>query len=351
MTIPSFRPDVETETDVAEEVARHYGYGKLGRTVPRSPEPGRLTPMQRLRRDLRRVLVGAGLSEAMPNPFLAPDALRRAGIDGVEPVRLLNPLASEESVMRPSLLPGLLTAAAYNSSHRNDTVSLFEIGVVFGSPQPKGADPTVAGTAAPDVLPTETEHLGVIWAGGEAADAVHLTELIATAFGLDVELANANDIDAMHPVRAAVVMLGEQAVGVVGEVDPVVCERHGLAQRCAWLQVSVEPLLAAATEAADRPYRLVSTYPSSDIDLAFAVPDSVQASQVCSTLLAAGGGELRSVELFDIYRGDQLASGTRSLAYRLRMQADDRTLTDEQVAEIRQRCIDAVENTHNAALR
>ena len=351
VTIPSFRPDVETETDVAEEVARHYGYGKLGRTVPRSPEPGRLTPMQRLRRDLRRVLVGAGLSEAMPNPFLAPDALRRAGIDGVEPVRLLNPLASEESVMRPSLLPGLLTAAAYNSSHRNDTVSLFEIGVVFGSPQPKGADPTVTGTAAADVLPTETEHLGVIWAGGEAADAVHLTELIATAFGLDVELANANDIDAMHPVRAAVVMLGEQAVGVVGEVDPVVCERHGLAQRCAWLQVSVEPLLAAATEAADRPYRLVSTYPSSDIDLAFAVPDSVQASQVCSTLLAAGGGELRSVELFDIYRGDQLASGTRSLAYRLRMQADDRTLTDEQVAEIRQRCIDAVENTHNAALR
>lgn len=351
VTIPSFRPDVETETDVAEEVARHYGYGKLGRTVPRSPEPGRLTPMQRLRRDLRRVLVGAGLSEAMPNPFLAPDALRRAGIDGVEPVRLLNPLASEESVMRPSLLPGLLTAAAYNSSHRNDTVSLFEIGVVFGSPQPKGADPTVAGTAAPDVLPTETEHLGVIWAGGEAADAVHLTELIATAFGLDVELANANDIDAMHPVRAAAVMLEEQAVGVVGEVDPVVCERHGLAQRCAWLQVSVEPLLAAATEAADRPYRLVSTYPSSDIDLAFAVPDSVQASQVCSTLLAAGGDELRSVELFDIYRGDQLASGTRSLAYRLRMQADDRTLTDEQVAEIRQRCIDAVENTHNAALR
>ena len=351
VTIPSFRPDVETETDVAEEVARHYGYGKLGRTVPRSPEPGRLTPMQRLRRDLRRVLVGAGLSEAMPNPFLAPDALRRAGIDGVEPVRLLNPLASEESVMRPSLLPGLLTAAAYNSSHRNDTVSLFEIGVVFGSPQPKGADPTVTGTAAADVLPTETEHLGVIWAGGEAADAVHLTELIATAFGLDVELANANDIDAMHPVRAAVVMLGEQAVGVVGEVDPVVCERHGLAQRCAWLQVSVEPLLAAATEAADRPYRLVSTYPSSDIDLAFAVPDSVQASQVCNTLLAAGGGEVRSVELFDIYRGDQLASGTRSLAYRLRMQADDRTLTDEQVAEIRQRCIDAVENTHNAALR
>ncbi|MCY4516418.1 MAG: phenylalanine--tRNA ligase subunit beta [Acidimicrobiaceae bacterium] len=339
VTVPSFRPDVVTETDVAEEVARHYGYGKLGRTVPRSPEPGRLTPTQRLRRELRRVLVGAGSSEAMPNPFLAPDALRRAGIEGTEPVRLLNPLATEESVLRPSLLPGLLTAAAYNTSHRNDTVSLFEIGVVFGQPAPD------------EPLPTETERLGVIWSGGEAADAVHLWDLIVSAFGLDAALTNAGDLDGMHPVRAAQVMLGGHAVGVVGEIDPVVCERHGLAQRCAWLQVDVEPLLAAASTAADRPYQLVSTYPSSDIDLAFAVPDDVQASQVRDTLVAAGGDELRSVELFDVYRGDQMTSGTRSLAYRLRLQADDRTLTDAQAAEIRQRCIDAVESTHDAQLR
>ena len=346
VTIPSFRPDVVTETDVAEEVARHYGYGKLGRTVPRSPEPGRLTPAQRLRRDLRRVLVGAGLSEAMPNPFLAPDALHRAGIRNAEPVRLLNPLATEESVLRPSLLPGLLTAAGYNASHRNDSVSLFEIGVVFGAPSAEGTDDVAAG-----VLPSETEHLGAIWVGGDAAAAVHLWELIATAFGLDASLANAGDLDGMHPVRAAQVMLGGQAIGVAGEIDPTVCERHGLAQRCAWLEVNADPLLAAASAAADRPYRLVSTYPSSDIDLAFAVPDHVQASQALETLQAAGGPEVRSVDLFDIYRGDQMPAGTRSLAYRLRLQADDRTLTDQQAADIRQRCIDAVEQAHNANLR
>ncbi len=340
--IPSFRPDVATETDVAEEVARHYGYGRLGRTVPRSPEPGRLTPTQRLRRDLRRVLVGAGLSEAMPNPFLAPDAVRRAGIDGVEPVRLLNPLATEESVLRPSLLPGLLAAAAYNTSHRNQSVSLFEIGVVFGSPSARSAS---------DELPTETEHLGAIWAGGAVVDAVRMWDLICHAFGLDASLKNSADLDGMHPVRAAEVMLGDQPIGVVGEVDPVVCERHGLDERCGWLQLDVESLLSAAAGAADRPYQVVSTYPSSDTDLAFAVSDSVQASHVRDTLQAAGGRELRSVALFDIYRGDQLASDTRSLAYRLRLQADDRTLTDEQVAEIRQRCIDAVERTHGAVLR
>ena len=172
-----------------------------------------------------------------------------------------------------------------------------------------------------------------------------------SAFGLDAALTNAGDLDGMHPVRAARVMLGGHAVGVVGEIDPVVCERHGLAQRCAWLQVDVEPLLTAASTAADRPYQLVSTYPSSDIDLAFAVPDDVQASQVRDTLVAAGGDELRSVELFDVYRGDQMTAGTRSLAYRLRLQADDRTLTDAQAAEIRQRCIDEVEGLHGAVLR
>ena len=347
VTIPSFRPDVATETDVAEEAARHYGYGRLGRTVPRSPEPGRLTPTQRLRRDLRRVLIGAGLSEAMPNPFLAPDALRRAGIEGAEPVRLLNPLASEESVLRPSLLPGLLTAAAYNTSHRNETVSLFEMGVVFGQP-PVTSSPATPSNGA---LPTETEQLGAIWAGGEATDPVRLWDLIAVAFGLDASLVNTSDLDGMHPVRAAEIMLGGHAIGHVGEVDPVVCERHGLAQRCAWLQFDMEPLLETAAATADRPYQLVSTYPSSDIDLAFSVPDGVQTSEVRDTLRSAGGSELRSVELFDAYRGDQMAPGTRSLAFRLRLQADNRTLTDEQVAEIRQQCIEAVETTHNAYLR
>ncbi len=346
-TVPSFRPDVVTETDVAEEVARHYGYQRLGRTVPRSPAPGRLTPVQRLRRDLRRVLVGAGLSEAMPNPFVAPDAVRRAGIDGAEPVRLLNPLATEESVLRPSLLPGLLTAAAYNSSHRNDTVSLFEIGVVFGSPQPKGADQTVTGTAAAGVLPTETEHLGVIWAGGEPADAVHLTELIATAFGLRLSLTNANDLGGMHPVRAAQVLLGGQSIGVAGEIDPVVCERHGLSQRCAWLQVNVEPLLAAASASAERPYQLVSTYPSSDIDLAFIVPDGIQASDVRQRLAACGGGLVRSVTFIDSYRGSTIPEAARSMTYRLRLQADDRTLTDDEIADIRNECIALATTIHD----
>ena len=116
VTVPSFRPDTETETDIAEEVARHYGYSALGTTVPRSPDAGHLTTAQKFRRAIRQIMIGTGLIEAMPNPFLAPDDVAKAGLSVEDPVQLLNPLAVEESVLRPSLLPGLLTSVAYNYS-------------------------------------------------------------------------------------------------------------------------------------------------------------------------------------------------------------------------------------------
>ena len=150
VTVPSFRPDTETETDIAEEVARHYGYSALGTTVPRSPDAGHLTTAQKFRRAIRQIMIGTGLIEAMPNPFLAPDDVAKAGLSVEDPVQLLNPLAVEESVLRPSLLPGLLTSVAYNYSHRNTGVKLFETGAVFRN----------SGDSA--ALPDEHEHLGAL---------------------------------------------------------------------------------------------------------------------------------------------------------------------------------------------
>ncbi|HCB37043.1 MAG TPA: phenylalanine--tRNA ligase subunit beta, partial [Acidimicrobiaceae bacterium] len=207
VTVPTFRPDTATETDVAEEVARHHGYGRLGRTTPRSPTAGRLTSAQLLRRHLRQVLLGEGVSEAMPNPFLAPDALARAGLEAADPVRLLNPLAVEESVLRPSLLPGLLTAVGYNESHRNEDVSLFELGVVFAAPAGDGPDggPDLAAALDPNVvsLPRETERLAVVLAGRDAHAATRLLRVVADALGVEVALANTADVGHMHPTRAA----------------------------------------------------------------------------------------------------------------------------------------------------
>ncbi|MGK2948120.1 MAG: phenylalanine--tRNA ligase subunit beta [Acidimicrobiales bacterium] len=336
VAIPSWRYDCATEIDVIEEVARHHGYGALGQSVPRAAATGGLTPRQAGRRRLRSHLVGHGLAEAMPMPFLAPGDLARCGLpdDGI---RITNPLVAEQAVLRSSLLPGLLGALAYNASHRNHGVRLFEVGHTFRRPAVREAD-----------LPDEREVLAVVLAGEEAPAAVHLWRVVAHVLGADtVRLENAEQ-PGLHPTRSARLVDGDVEVGRLGEVDPSVLAAYDIGERVAYLEVELDRLLAPG---ADRLYRPFSLYPSSDIDLAFEVPDDVPASALEDTIRASGGDLLWSVRLFDVYRGAGLAEGARSLAYTLRLQAPDRTLTDAEVAGVRQTVIDAVQSHHPATLR
>ena len=339
VTIPSFRPDTETETDIAEEVARHYGYGKLGATVPRSPDAGHLSPQQKLRRVIRQVMTGAGLIEAMPNPFLAPDDITKAALIVEEPVRLLNPLAVEESVLRPSLLPGLLTAVAYNYSHRNMGAKLFETGPVFEASEDSSG------------LPLETEHLAALISTADAFAATSLLKDLASTLKLEFQLTNVDGLAGLHPTRGAKINIGDTEVGSLGEVDPAVLRSYEIEDRCAWLNLRLDLVIEAAISVEGVSYQPVSTFPSSDVDLAFAVGEQVQASEIEMTLRKAAGEELQSLHLFDVFRSGQLDEGVRSLAFSMRLQAKDKTLTDEEVGVVRQRCIEAVESAHPASLR
>ncbi len=340
VTVPSFRPDTETETDIAEEVARHYGYSSLGTSVPRSPDAGRLTAQQKMRRMIRQIMIGSGLVEAMPNPFLAPGDVSKAGLSVANPVQLLNPLAVEESVLRPSLLPGLLTSAAYNYSHRNTGVQLFETGAIFLASD----DPTSS-------LPDECEQLAALLSDSDAARAVGLLRELGDGLKVELTLTNADDLPGLHPTRGARICIGEEEIGSVGEIDPVVLERFEIEDRCAWLDLRLDGLIEAAIAGSGVAYQPVSTFPSSDVDLAFLVDEEVQASAVEQTLRRAAGDELQGLQLFDVFRSDQMAQGSRSLAFSLKLQAKDRTLTDEEVGGVRQRCIQAVETSHKATLR
>jgi phenylalanyl-tRNA synthetase beta chain len=337
VTVPSWRYDSSTEIDVIEEVARHHGYDAIGKTLPTGAHTGSLTERQRERRALRRTLAGAGLSEAMPLPFLAPGQLARCGLpdDGIQ---ITNPLVAEESILRTSLLPGLVAALGYNASHRSTGVRLFEVGHVFGRP----ADPSAE-------LPDEREHLGVALGGGDAVEAVQLWRMVAESLGLpDIDVENA-ELGGLHPTRAARLVVGSVPVGQVGEVDPVVLEAHGIGERVGWLEVDLDAVLPLPH--GEGRYRPFSLFPSSDVDLAFEVDEATPASAVEDAIRAAAGDLLWSVALFDVYRGDAVAEGRRSLAYTLRLQALDRTLTDADVATVRQRCIDAVISTLPASLR
>jgi phenylalanyl-tRNA synthetase beta chain len=153
----------------------------------------------------------------------------------------------------------------------------------------------------------------------------------------------------VHATRSATVFVGGEPIGVVGEVDPSVLADFGISERVAWLEIDLGRLFDLPH--GERPYRPVSRFPSSDIDLAFETPDAVPAQDLEQALRNAGGDLLFALELFDVYRGSGLQPGSRSLAYRLRLQASDRTLTDNEVADVRQRCIEAVVSATGASLR
>ena len=334
VTIPSWRLDSATEIDVIEEVGRLHGYSKIVRTVPVTEQAGALTPRQQDRRRIQALLTGMGITEAMPLPFLAPGDLARAGL-GDDGITVTNPLVAEESIMRTSLRPGLLKAVAYNAARRTTGVSLFEIGRV----NPGGGSD----------LPDEAEHLAVILAGQEATAATTLWRRLARNLAVANPGVVNEPVDGLHPGRSGQVLADGHPVGALGEIDPQVLDAYEINEQVAWLEVNLGALLGAARGLA--PYRAPSRYPSSDIDLAFAVPDEVSADEVAATIAEAGGELLASVALFDVFRSDQLGEGRRSLAFTLRFEASDRTLNDAEVAAARQACIEAVTTTHNATLR
>ncbi len=325
VTVPSWRPDCLLEIDLSEEVARHYGYANVGKTVPKSAMHGRLSPVQQRRRQLRDVLLGLGISEAMPNPFLADDDLMRAGLGG-DVVRIVNSLVADESVMRTSLRPGLLKAVAFNESHRRSGVSFFEVGHVY---PPSSSE-----------LPDEHEMLGVVLAGREAPAAMAVWREVATAMGLGARVDQGKVPAGLHPTRSATLSLGRDVVGAVGEVHPDVLDAFGINERVAVLELNTSVLLANEPKAPT--WKPTSRFPSSDLDLAFETPDTVTAEKVDKAIRQSAGGLLVDLVLFDVYRGVGVRDGARSLAYRLRLQAADRTLTDTELAEVRAKVVATV---------
>ncbi len=332
VTIPSWRPDCTLEIDVIEEVARLFGYDKLGKTVPKSTVPGGLSAVQQRRRRVRDVLLGLGCNEAMPHPFLADGDLERAGLSG-DAVRLVNPLVVGDDVLRTSLRPGLLKALAFNESHRRTDVALFEIGHVY--------------PPSSDVLPAEHESLCVVLAGVEAPRAVAVWRELASAMGWGARLDQSNVPAGLHPTRSATLSAGRDVVGAVGEIHPDVLDAFDVTERVAILELNLSILLANEPKVAQ--WKATSRFPSSDIDLAFTVPSSVTAEKVEKALRQSAGSLLVSLELFDVYRADAAAE-SRSLAFRLRLQSNDRTLTDADIAGVRDKCVAAAAKL-NAQLR
>jgi phenylalanyl-tRNA synthetase beta chain len=334
VTIPSWRTDATEEVNVIEEIGRHFGYDRIERRLPLSPYVGRLSPRQRDRRVVRSLLTARGLHEAWTTTLIGEHEVAAAGLPTDRLMKLSNPLVAEEAVLRPSLLPGLLRALAYNTARRNPSVRLFESGRVFSPPRVR------------QIVPYERERLAIVCAHStdDARTARRLFDALCTALGVlpsSLEFKVADNIPGLHPTRSATIVGAGTGfpLGTIGEVDPSVLQAAGIEGRVAWFDVDFENLCGLprrTTELAP-----VSAYPSSDLDLAFVTPDAVGVDQLAGALRGAAGELCESLELFDVYRGTGVAAGSRSLAFRLRFVAPDRTLSDAELTEVRQRCIAA----------
>ncbi|MFZ4585566.1 MAG: phenylalanine--tRNA ligase subunit beta [Acidimicrobiia bacterium] len=348
---PSFRPDLDREIDLVEEVARRVGFDRIGRTVPKADKQvGGLSRSQRERRAVADTLVGAGCSEAITLALQSEDTLRALGWDGPI-VGTLNALRAEESALRPLLFPGLLNALGTNFALGNRDVALFEIGRVFWEP------------SAGDLLPVERVHVAALMMGSikrspveadrpvDVYDARDLWQTVADAVELgEVTLEPAGPFPpAFHPTRTAIIRVDGEPVGQVGEFSELARARFGIDGPVVGFEVNLESLFDAARR--NREFRKLSRFPFSNIDLAFVMSDDVPAAEVVATLESAGGELVESVHVFDEYRDDRIGKGRRSLAFAMRFRALDRTLTDDEVAKIRQSCIDAVVGAHGAELR
>jgi phenylalanyl-tRNA synthetase beta chain len=318
VTVPSWRArDVTREIDLVEDVARVHGLEKIPFTLPlRSAMEGRLTKEQRLRRLVEDVLVGAGFSEVYTLSLVARDPDPGA-------LRLPDPLTSEHAVLRTTLLEGLVGAAAHNVNMGNEEIALFEIVRVY---LPTG-----------EQLPEERWHVGAIVEGGYLHAKGALETLYGT-LGIEPRLERAQK-PFLHPGKAA-----RLEAGWLGELHPRLLEG-------AWgaFELDLATLFAQVPERVE--YEDVISFPAVRQDLAFVVDEGVLAGNLVSAAREAAGEELRDVRIFDVYRGEPIPDGKKSVALHVSFQSPERTLSDEDARAIRERIVTALSEQFDAELR
>ncbi len=380
VTPPSWRPDLEEPADLVEEVARLYGYDRIGQVLPPTPAGRGLTPRQRRRRAVARALAAAGYVEVLSYPFigsvhdtfaLPADDPRRAV------VTLANPLSAEEPALRTSVLDTLVEVARRNVGRGLGDLAIFELGLV---PVPRTASAVVAVPELPavgvrpsgDVLaaihgsvPDQRWHaagvltgkreLPGVWGPGRPAtwaDAVDAVLRLGQA--VQVQVAAVPTARApWHPGRCAELRAGSAAgpvIGHAGELHPAVASALELPARSVAFEVDLDALIAAGPNAviAAEP---VSAYPAAKEDVALVVDAAVPAAEVLAAVREGAGDLAEDVRLFDVYTGDQVGRGRKSLAFALRLRASDRTLTAQETAAVREAIVAAAARRVGGELR
>lgn len=369
---PPWRPDINDPYDLVEEVVRIVGYDNVPSVLPPAPAGLGLTRVQSLRRRIGRTLAGAGYVEVVDFPFVGDADFDALGLAADDPrrdtLKLANPLSAEQPGMSTTLLPALLRTAARNVGRGAADVAIFEVAqVTIPSKEPARILPVdrrptdEEWAALESAVPEQPLHLALAlsgqrdragwWGHGRQAtwsDAVQAVRGLADSLGVTVEVRGVA-LAPWHPGRCAEIVVDDVVIGHAGELHPRVCKALDLPERSCAAEISLEPLFARAVDVVQTPE--ISGYPVAKEDVALIVDAEVRAEDVATTLREGAGALCEAVRLFDVFTGEQVADGQKSLAFALRFRAPDRTLTEDETGAAREAAVALAAERHGAVRR
>ena len=321
--VPSFRKDLEHKADIAEEIARFYGYDKIPTTAIRGTAQGALTDYQKFERTATDTLLGQGCYQISTYSFISPKYYDKIMLPADSELRksvtILNPLGEDTSVMRTIVIPSMLETLAKNYNNRNAAASLFEIANEYIP---------VEGQELPNENPVIT--IGQYGANCDFFTLKGIVETLLTALSVeDLSVEADSTIPYYHPGRCAKLYSGETYLGTIGEIHPAVADNYGIGTRVYVARLDCKTLFAVRS--GDKAYRPLPKFPATTRDLALLCDDDLPVQSIEKAIRAGAGKLLEKTELFDIYKGKQIPEGKKSVAYNITMRSADRTLTDEDV--------------------
>lgn len=333
--VPSFRSDVEHKADIAEEIACFYGYNNIPTTIAKGSPEGGYNEYQKFERVVNQNMLAQGMYEIMTYSFVSPKQYDKIRLPKDDPKRqsvvIRNPLGEDTSIMRTNAIPSMMDILSKNYNNRNGAVSLYEIGNEYIP---------VEGELLPDEVPNLV--LGMY---GDDKDFFTLKGVVENL--LDTLAIREYDVDAksddptFHPGRCAVLSKDGEEFGIIGEVHPLVCANYGINTRVYVGKLKLRKLFAMMDT--QRSYVPMPKFPASTRDLALLCDDALPVMTMEKAIKAAAGKILEKIELFDVYKGSQIAQGKKSVAFNISMRASDRTLTDEEVNGAMSKILKALE--------
>ncbi|MBC2580280.1 phenylalanine--tRNA ligase subunit beta [Clostridium sp. DJ247] len=342
--VPTFRCDVNIKEDIAEEIARIYGYDKIPTTLIKSVSTrGGKNKKQHLDDKVIEALIASGLNQSISYSFVSPKVFDKILLPQDSSLRkvvtIKNPLGEDYSIMRTTTIPSMMEALARNYARNNEYAALFEIGKVYLPNEDTNK------------LPKE-RNLVTIGLYGDVS-YFHLKgiiENILETLGIDkFSFKRESENPSFHPGKTAVLNIKKDEVGVLGEMHPDVADNYGVEERCYIAELNLDVLYSYAN--LDRKYKALPKFPAVTRDMAILVDDEILVQDIEEIMWKQGGNILESIKLFDVYKGEQIPSGKKSIAYAIVYRAENKTLKDEDVNKVHDKIVRTLENRLGAQLR